>query len=195
MSKPKRKKAYNPNKLKQRKIHTLVMHWESQEKARRVDLWRMLNNKENHEIIPFSMYLEMFEGDLAIAIRKSLIPEKQTFSIHCDIHAVNDQSGEAVDIAYDTTIDQPMTIWQFLEGEDERWPDEKIYYMQNGLKVRWQGFNIELERYLATVGDDDYQMVTNHCTLTCRTAFNNLEDEIFLRSVKLTHLRGLGVGL
>ena len=90
--KKKRNKAYNPNKSL--KVHKLTMTWEVQDKDRRVQLWRLMNGKGDHDLIPMSMFLDIHKGDLGIALRKHLIPEKQKFHIHAKIHARNDQTGE-----------------------------------------------------------------------------------------------------
>lgn len=193
--KAKRNKKYNPNKQIRPKVHKLQMTWETQEKERRKELWRLMNGKDEYALIPMDMYLDLYHGDLAIAIRKRLIPEKQSFHVQCKIHARNDETGETVDIDYEVASPALMTIWQFLEGEDEEYPDEVFYVSHgDGLKTRWEGFNKELERYLDSVGDDDYRMITNYCTLTCFTACSSFAAERELKAIKLFHLRGLGVG-
>ena len=78
--KKKRNKAYNPNKSL--KVHKLTMHWEVQEKDRRVALWRWSNGYGDHDLIPMSMFLDIHKGDLGIALRKHLIPEKAVLSHH-----------------------------------------------------------------------------------------------------------------
>ena len=65
------------------KTHKLQMFWEVQEKARRVELWRLLNDKGEHDLIPMDMFRELYTGDLAVCLRKHLIPPKQVFHIHC----------------------------------------------------------------------------------------------------------------
>lgn len=191
--KKKRNKAYNPNKSL--KVHKLTMHWEAQEKDRRVALWRWSNGYGDHDLISMSMFLDIHKGDLGIALRKHLIPEKQCFHILCQIHARNDDSGETVDVEYELSIPERMTLWQFLDSYDERYPDDVFYISHgHGLKTKWEGFNVEIERYLETVGDDDFKMITNHCTLTCHSACNNLADEAELRAIKMVHLKQLGVG-
>lgn len=191
----KRNKKYNPNKLIRPKVHKLQMTVETQEKDRRVSLWRLLNGKTEHDLIPMDMFMDLHQGDLAIALRKRLIPEKQSFHIQCKIHARNKDTGETVDIDYELASPDCMTIWQFLEGEDDHYPDESIYVTHgNGLRTKWEGFNVMLEKYLDTVGDDDYKMISNHCTITCFTACNSFADEAELKAIKIANLRGLGVG-
>lgn len=190
----KRNKKHN-FAAKRPKIHKLTMTWEVQDKDRRVQLWRLMNGKGDHDLIPMSMFLDIHKGDLGIALRKHLIPDKQTFHIHAKIHARNDVKGETVDVDYDLKIHERMTLWQFMEGYDESYPDEVIYVNQgHGLRTRWEGLNDALETYLEGVGDDDYKLITNHCTITCYSAFNSFEDEAELQKIKMYHLQKLGVG-
>ena len=104
-------------------------------------------------------------------------------------------TGETVDVDYKLKISERMTLWQFMEGYDDHYPDEVIYVNQgHGLRTRWEGLNDALETYLEGVGDDDYKLITNHCTLTCYSAFNSFEDEAELQKIKMYHLQKLGVG-
>lgn len=170
-----KKKTKRQHKLK---TYKLQMSWEVQEKARRVELWRLLNNKADHELIPMEMFREIYTGDLAVCLRKHLVPIKQVFHVDCNIHARNNDTGEEVHVEYSTTLRQKVTLWQFLEGHDDHYPDEVIYKDHgDGIKTRWKGFNAELEDYLETIGDDDYVLQTNHCTLTCHTTFKSFAHE------------------
>ena len=170
-----KKKTKRQHKLK---THKLQMFWEVQEKARRVELWRLLNDKGEHDLIPMDMFRDIYTGDLAVCLRKHLIPPKQVFHIECEIIARNDETGEEVKVEYTSSLRQQVTLWQFLEGSDDHYPDEVIYKDNgSGIKTRWNGFNAELEDYLATVGDDDYVAQTNHCILTCHTTFKSFADE------------------
>lgn len=181
--------------VKRPTVHKLTMAWEVQEKDRRVQMWRLLNGKDDHDLIPMNMFLEIHTGDLGIALRKHLIPEKQVFHIHAKIHACNDVTGETVDVDYELKIPERISLWQFMEGYDERYPDEVIYVNKgHGLRTKWEGLNVELERYLETVGDDDYKMITNHCTLTCYSAFNSFDDAAQLQAIKMYHLKTIGIG-
>lgn len=191
MKKPRKKKLKPAKKLQ---VHKLTMTWEVQDKDRRVQLWRLANGKGDHDLIPMNMFVEIHQGDLGIALRKHLIPELQSFHIHCKIHARNDVTGETVDVDYELNIPERMTAWQFIEGYDDSHPDEAIYVSQgHGLKTKWHGFNTELEKYLETVGDDDYKIVTNHCTLTCYSAFKSFADEAMFRAVKAFYINPMGV--
>lgn len=168
------------------KIRKLVMTWESQAKHERIELWRLIHGKADHDLIPMNMFMDMYQGDLAIALRKHLIPEKQVFQIHCKLHAVCDATGECIDADFSVAPKQKMTLHQFLFGSDDNFPDDILNIDQgHGLKTRWKGFNTMLEDYADTLGDDEYRLLTNHCTLTCFAALHSFAAENILFSEKI----------
>lgn len=170
------------------KIRKLVMTWESQEKHERVELWRLLHNKKEDDLVPMSFFMDMYHGDLAIALRKHLIPEKQVFQIHCKLHAVCDDTGECIDADFSVAPKQKMTLHQFLFGSDNNFPDDILNIDQGyGLKTRWKGFNTMLEEYADTLGDDEYRLITNYCTLTCFTALHSFAAENTLFRERIAH--------
>lgn len=175
------KKNKRQHKLK---IHKLQSTWETQDKSRTIDMWRLLNNKDDHALIPLKMFKDIHTGDLMLAFRKHLIPEKQIFHIRCEINAKNDLTGEEVNVTYETSLRQRVTIWQFLEGKDSDYPEEIIYKdTGNGFDL-WEGFHHELKAYLDTVGDDEYEMKSNFCTLTVHTSFKSIAHEQAFYKVK-----------
>lgn len=172
-----------------RKIHKLQSTWENQGKARRIEMWRVLNGKSDHDLIPLSIFQSIYSGDLMYSLRNHLIDPRQSWHLECKILARNEQSGEEVHCDYSIKSPERMTLWQFLEGYDDDFPDE-IYYVDHGdgIKTRWEGHNHELEKYLDSVGDDDYIMISNQATLTCWTSFKSAHAAMIAQLAKAGHL-------
>ena len=160
MSKPKKKrdKKYNPWQLKKLKVYKLQMRGEATEENRMVSMWQILNNKPSDAAPPMDLFLKLSKGDLAIALRKDLIPQNQSYHIKTNVHAVNDATGEAVDVEYELATPEKMTCKQFLNGPDLDNGDEPIYVKENGIKVRWEGLNKKLRKYLDEIAGDDFEV-------------------------------------
>lgn len=172
-------------KIKQPKIHKLQSTWENQGKAKRVEMWRVLNGKTDHELVPLSIFQSIYSGDLMYSLREHLIEPRQSWHLQCKILARNEQTGEEVHVDYAIKSPERMTLWQFLEGFDDEHPDEFFYIDQGGgIKTRWEGHNHELEKYLDSVGDDDYLMISNHSTLTCWTQFKSAHAAMMAQMAK-----------
>lgn len=96
------------------------------------------------------------------------------------VHAVHPDTGEAVDLEYQLATPNIMHLWEFLGDAESDYED-------------WHGFNHELEKYLAEVALG-FEVITNHCCLTCFTSFKSFAHERQFKAVKLMN-SGLGLGI
>ena len=80
-----------------------------------------------------------------------------------------------------------MHLWQFLGDVDS-----DLYIEESGIKTKWLGFNSELEKYLEEI-EGEFEIVTNHCCLTCFSSFKSFRHEVEFKSIKLMNQYGLGV--
>ena len=191
MKKPvKRNKKYNPMQVVKLKVHKFQMTWEVNEAKRIIEMHHLLNgvNPQESTHTPLNVWMSAHKGDLALALKIRAIPTEQSFHIVSRIHAVNKESGESVDVEFQLATATVMDFWQFLGNEDS-----DIYVEDGGFKRKWLGFNHELEKYLDEI-EGDFEIVTNHCCLTCFTSFKSFRHEMEFKSVKLVNGNfGLGV--
>lgn len=191
MKKPvKRNKKYNPMQVVKLKAHKFQMTWEVNEAKRTIEMHHLLNgvNPQESTHTPLNVWMSAYKGDLALALKIQAIPLEQSFHIVSRIHAVNKESGESVDVEFQLATATIMHFWQFLGDEDS-----DIYVEDGGFKRKWLGFNHELEKYLDEI-EGDFEIVTNHCCLTCFTSFKSFRHEMEFKSVKLVNGNfGLGV--
>ncbi|EZQ10756.1 hypothetical protein [Acinetobacter sp. Ver3] len=186
----KRNKKYNPKQIIKQKVHKFQMTWEVNEAKRIIELHHLMNGVDPQESIhtPLHVWMRAHKGDLALALKTQTIPAEQSYHIVSRIHAVNDETGEAVDVEFQLATATPMHLWQFL-GDEEA----DIYVEDGGFKKKWLGFNHELEKYLNSI-EGDYRIVTNHCCLTCFSSFKSFKHEMEFKSIKLINPElGLGV--
>lgn len=193
MKKPlkKRDKKYNPKQIIKQKVHKFQMFWEVNDAKRIIELHHLLNGVDPQESshTPLHIWMKAHKGDLALALKSGTIPPEQSFHIVSKIYAVNKKTGEGVDVEFQLATDTVMHLWQFLGDVDS-----DVYVNDGGFKKKWLGFNAELEKYLADIGDDDYEIVTNHCCLTCFSSFISFQHERKFKSLKLMNPEyGLGV--
>ena len=186
----KRKKKYNGKQIIKQKVHKFQMAWEVNEAKRIIEMHHLLNgvNPQESTHTPLKVWMRAHKGDLALALKTQTIPAEQSFHIVSRVHAVNKETGEAVDVEYELATPSAMDMWQFLGGDDS-----DVYIEDAGFKKKWLGFNHEFEKYLNDIGGD-YEIVTNHCCLTCFSSFKSFQHEIQFKSVKLMNREyGLGV--
>lgn len=186
----KRKKKYNGKQIIKQKVHKFQMTWEVNEAKSIIEMHHLLDGVSPQESThtPLKVWMRAHNGDLALGLKTQTIPAEQSFHIVSRIHAVNKETGESVDVEYQLACPQPMHLWQFLGDEES-----DIYVEDGGFKKKWFGFNHELEKYLDDI-EGDYEIVTNHCCLTCFSSFKSFQHEIQFKSVKLMNREyGLGV--
>ena len=187
----KRNKKYNPKQIIKQKVHKFQMLWEVSEAKRIIEMHHLLNGVDPQQstFTPLKIWMRAHKGDLALALKTQTIPCEQSFHIVSKIHAVNPRTGEAVDVEFQLATPQAMHLWQFLGDVDS-----DLYIEESGIKTKWLGFEHELNKYLKSVAGDDFEVVTNHCCLTCFSSFKSFRHEIEFKSIKLTNLEyGLGV--
>lgn len=186
----KRNKKYNPNQMKMQKVHKFQMLWEVNEARRIIEMHHLLNGVDPQEstFTPIEVWMKAHKGDLSLALKTQTIPDEQSFHIVSRVHAVNKETGEAVDVEFQLATATTMHLWQFL-GDEEA----DIYVEDGGFKKKWLGFNHELEKYLESI-EGDFEIVTNHCCLTCFSTFKSFRHEMEFKAAKLIHL-GNGLGL
>ncbi|ENU67946.1 TPA: hypothetical protein LUJ82_000825 [Acinetobacter baumannii] len=189
MAKPRKK--YNPMKLVPKKIHKFQMHWEVEEARRIIEIHHLLGGVDPQESThtPLEIWMNAHHGDLALALKTRAIESEQSFHIFSRVHAVEETTGETVDCEIELATPDRMEFWQFL-GDEEA----ELYVQDGPFKKKWLGFNGELEKYLNSVGEGKTFVVkTNHCVLTCFSAFKSFADEQKFKSKKLS--LGIGVGV
>lgn len=186
----KRNKKYNHKQVIHQKVHKFQMSWEVGEAKRIIELHHLMHgvNPQESTHTPLEIWMKAHKGDLALALKTQSIPPEQSFHIVSRVHAVNEETGESVDVEFQLATATVMHLWQFLGDEDA-----DIYVNDGGFKKKWFGFNHELENYLNSI-DGDYKIVTNHCCLTCFSTFKSFQHERTFKSTKLINREyGLGV--
>ena len=197
MKKPaKRNKKYNPMQIVKQKVHKFQMVWEEKEATRIIELHHLMGGTLADESThtPFAVWVKAHRGDLSIALKTETIPAEQSFHIVSRIHAVNKKTGEAVDCEYQLATATIMHLWDFLGSDpDNRLP---IYVEEKGVKTKWRGFEHKLKKYLDSVAGDDFEVITNHCCLTCFSTFKSFRHEMEFKAAKLINPgNGLGVAV
>lgn len=185
----KRNKKYNPKQIVMQKAHKLQMTWEVNEAKSIIELHHLMNgvNPQESTHTPLKVWMNAHKGDLALALKTQTISAEQSFHIVSRVHAVNKETGESVDVEFQLATATCMHLWQFLGDEDS-----DIYVEDGGFKKKWLGFNHELEKYLSEI-EGEFEIVTNHCCLTCFSSFRSFRHEMEFKSVKLSNGYGLGV--
>lgn len=189
MAKPRKK--YNPMKLMRLKTHKFQMHWEVEDARRIIELHHLLGGVDPQESThtPTTVWTAAHKGDLALALKTRTIQSEQSFHILSRVHAVEETTGETVDCEIEVATPDRLEFWQFL-GDEEA----DIYIQDGPFKTKWLGFNGELEKYLASVGEGkNFVVKSNHCVLTCFSTFKSFADERRFKEIKLN--LGLGVGV
>lgn len=175
------------------KTHRFQMSWEVNEASNIISLHHLMVGEDLKVHTPTDIWMNAHKGDLALALKMGVIPEKQLF--HCVSHVVarNDETGEEITCQFEKTAPEKMTFRQFLDDFSNDPEAERFHITEDGFKKLWRGYDFYLERYLQTVGgSDDYTLVTNHCTATCHTAFLTYQDERNFKIRKITKGYGLG---
>ena len=186
----KRNKKYNPKQIVKQKVHKFQMFWEVNEAKRIIEMHHLLNGVDPQESThtPLHVWMKAHKGDLSLALKTQTIPAEQSFHIVSRVHAKNKETGETVDVEFQLATATIMHLWQFL-GDD----DADLYVEDGGFKKKWLGFNHELEKYLESI-EGDFEIVTNHCCLTCFSTFKSFRHELEFKSVKLMNPEyGLGM--
>lgn len=192
MSKPKkRNKKYNPNQLVKQKVHTFQMSWEMNEAKRIIELHHLMRGVDPQESThtPLDVWMKAHKGDLALALKTRTIPAEQSYHIASSVVMTDNVTGAEIKADFQLATPNTMHLWQFLGDSDS-----DLYIMDSGLKVKWLGFNDQLEKYLKDICPNGYTIKTNHCCLTCLSTFKSFMHEVEFKSIKLAR-SGLGLGM
>ncbi len=190
----KRNKKYNPKQIIQQKVHKFQMFWEEKEATRTIELHHLMNGTmvDQSTHTPFEVWVKAHKGDLSIALKTETIPPEQSYHLVSRIHAVNKETGQTIDCEFQLATASVMHLWDFLGSDVEN--RAPIYVEDKGIKTLWKGFEHELKEYLNSIGGDEYEVVTNHCCLTCFSTFKSFRHEMEFKAAKLIHPgNGLGV--
>ena len=176
------KKKYNGKKIIKQKVHKMQMYWEVGEASRIIELHHLTGGSPTTDIshTPLNVWMKAHKGDLALGLKTQTIPAEQSFHIVSRVHAVHPDAGVSVDLEYQLATPNIMHLWEFLGDAESGYED-------------WHGFNHELEKYLAEVALG-FEIITNHCCLTCFTSFKSFAHERQFKAVKLMN-SGLGLGI
>ena len=176
------KKKYNGKQIVKQKVHKMQMSWEVGEASRIIEMHHLLDgvNPKESTHTPLNVWMKAHKGDLALGLKTQTIPAEQSFHIVSRVHAVHPDTGDAVDLEYQLATPNIMHLWQFLGDVESEYED-------------WKGFNHELDKYLAEVALG-FEVITNHCCLTCFTSFKSFAHERQFKAVKLMN-SGLGLGI
>ena len=173
----KRKVKYNPNKPLLNPVRKFQLFGEAIEENRTLELWQVLNGREEHEAPEIGHLLTIVKGDLVIAMRKFLIDEMQSFHIWSEIHAEH-PDGRQVKLEYEISVPERMTYSDFLCGDGED----------------WKGANALMDEYFQEVTEPGFKIVKQPYTVTCMSAFRNLKCAMEFKKIQLVTLgNGLGV--
>ena len=186
--KPKRK--YNPKQIIKQKVHKFQMLWEVNEAKRIIEMHHLLNGVDPQQstFTPLKVWMRAHKGDLALALKTQTIPCEQSFHIASKVELLT-ATGETVVCDFQLATPQTMHLWQFLGDVDS-----DLYIEESGIKMKWLGFEHELNKYLKSIAGENHEVITNHCCLTCFSSFKSFRHEIEFKSIKLTNLEyGLGV--
>lgn len=187
----KRKVKYNPNKPLLNPVRKFQLFGEAIEENRTLELWQVLNGREEHEAPEIGHLLTIVKGDLVIAMRKFLIDEMQSFHIWSEIHAEH-PDGRQIKLEYEIAVPERMTYSDFLTGTKD--DEDPIYVMESGIKTRWKGANALMDEYFHEVAGPGFKIVKQPYTVTCMSAFRNLKCAMEFKKIQLITLgNGLGV--
>lgn len=169
------------------KVRKFQMFWEVSEAKQIIELHHLLNGVDPQESThtPLKVWMNAHKGDLALALKTQTIPPEQSFHIVSKVHALNKETGETVDVEFQLATPETMHLWEFL-GDVE----SNVYIEEAGIKTKWLGFNHALEKYLNSIYGD-YEIVTNHCCLTCFSTFKSFAHEREFKSIKMVNGYGL----
>lgn len=194
-TKPKRNKKYNPKQIIKLKEHRFQMFWEVNEATNLIEMHHLLGGKtlQDEGSTPTKIWMNAHKGDLALALKMASIDSKQLFHCKSVVHARSETTGHEITCEFERTAPQKMTFREFLDdlGKDAP-PEKKIYFIEDGFKKLWRGYDYYLEKYLESVGDDEYKVVTNHCVATCHSPFISFEAERDFKARKIVYRCGLG---
>ena len=184
----KRNKKYNPKQIIKQKVHKMQMFWEVGEAKRIIEMHHLLNGVDPQQstFTPLKIWMRAHKGDLALALKTQTIPCEQSFHIASKVELLT-SAGETVVCDFQLATPQTMHLWQFLGDVDS-----DLYIEESGIKTKWLGFNSELEKYLEEI-EGEFEIVTNHCCLTCFSSFKSFRHEVEFKSIKLMNQYGLGV--
>lgn len=188
-----KKRKYNPKQIIKQKVYKFQMFWEVNEAKRIIEMHHLLNGVDPQEstFTPLGVWMKAHQGDLALALKTQTIPCEQSFHIASKVIAMNKATGETVVCDFQLATPHIMHLWQFL-GDVE----SDLYIEEAGIKTKWLGFEHELNKYLKSVAGDDFEVVTNHCCLTCFSSFKSFAHEREFKSIKLINPQyGLGVSI
>ena len=196
------RKKYNGKKVVKLKERKFQMFWEVNEAQRTINMHHDLGDGDSNTAThtPVKIWTNAYEGDLSLALKLRVIAQEQSFHIHSRVTAKHLVTGELITCDYEMAMPEKMDIWRFLgeplrdsEGNVIPYKDPINMIDEDGELVEWQGFENGLIEFLETIGgdEDDFEVVTNHCILTCYAPFLNFEAERKF----MAHKIGLGIGI
>lgn len=176
----------------QPKPRNFKMNWEVNDANLTMDLHHLLTGtyfdeygnqiKELHT--PLAIYCNAYKGSFAIAYKSALIKYRNKFTMKSKVTAINEKTGQKLITYMEMYCDEEMSLLEFLYAESAE--GHTFYIEESGIKTRWNGFFPELEKFLHSFGDD-YELITNHCELTCTSSFYTNEHERVYRALELIH--------
>lgn len=173
-------------KLPALKKYTLSMQWDLKDVDRTLDLYCAMNNitLDKNKPVPLKILNRIYKGDLVIALRKDLIPNRQGFkiTITCKARLIDDPSVVVPVKPYTADFSQDPIIYSiFMLGEKHG----KHYFKRDGVfKTIWQGITKEWKIHLDEQYSDAYEIFDSKAVLTTETAFNNPMDEALFKRLK-----------
>lgn len=168
------------------------MKWEVNDANRMMDLHHLLfgtyfdeNGYPKEDLITqLAIYCNSYKGSLAIAMKAELIPYRHKFTMKSKVTIKNIKTGIHEYIHLEMVCHDELSILEFLEAESV---DGYTYYIEEaGIKKRWIGFMPELKKILDDFGDE-YEALTNHCELSCVSAFYTYEHARAFKALELLH--------
>lgn len=168
------------------------MKWEVNEANTQIDLHHLLYGTyfdENGEPLesqetPLAIYCNSYKGSLAIAMKSALIPYRHKFTMKSKVTIKNLNTGDYEYIHLEMICHDELSMLEFLYAESAE--GNTHYIEEAGIKKRWIGFMPELQKILDSFSDE-YEALTNHCELSCVSAFYTYEHARAFKALELLH--------
>lgn len=171
------------------KKHHLAMSWDLKDAERTIDLYCLMSGIElsTKGLMPLPVLQSAYQGDLVIALRENLIPEKQNFKITITSKAkrLDDPSVVVPVKPYSADFSEnPIDYAVFMLGPER---GKHYHKRKSGFKTIWQGLTEEWKADLDEQYSDEYEIFDSEATLSCETYFSSQINEGIFKKLKLKY--------
>lgn len=168
------------------KKHLLEMSWDLKNTELNIDLYCLMHGIQLSKkgLMPLNVLQAAYQGDLIIALRENLIPEKQNFKITITSKAkrLDDPSVVVPVKPYSADFNEnPIDYAVFMLGPKR---GKHYHKRKSGFKTIWQGLTEEWKTDLDEQYSDEYEIYDSQATLSCETYFSSQICESIFKKLK-----------